>query len=242
MVIANDRVLNLKRKPMRMYKPNYLCANNAPYSSSGNPQHYCVSVVGLGGRVVVGRIPSAIARYWNGIDHDTLARHHVVNDGRLDLDLNDNQIDPGFSLTHWSECHDVMQETGPVVEGEPDVIIHQGNAVLLKGRVGRKFFKNCVLEPEYTEIDESSSVLMAHTAEVVQQTYCIDVIGRFNPRKLRVRSRIWGGVSVICGLEYDGVPASLSTVETLPFDDDQAVMGIVLNDNDSKDHGSATQG
>lgn len=197
------------------------------------PYHYCIHIAGPGGKAVIGRVSGAVAKYWNGFDPDQLVERHILNDSRFDRDLNDNQIDPDFTTRSWFDCNDAINENGPVVECEPDLIVEANGNRVFKGSVGRGALKRVAGIPVAPEIDQSSSWMMAHTADFVEMVFCIDVIGKFNPRKLKLRSTQWfGDASVISGLSYDGVEANLSNVRSMPIHNGQATMGIVMNDND----------
>jgi hypothetical protein len=202
--------------------------NTTEYSAK-EPYHYSVKIAGVGGEAVVGRLTHKVAEYWNSQDREMLAVYHMVQGGCLNLDLNDNEIDPGFSTERWHECDELMHENGPILEAQPRLFVESGHRDVYRGTIGRGLLKAAAQEPEFVEIDDTSSYLFGHTADAVCHSYCIDIADKFDPRKVRVRSKSWGGVCVVSGMTYDGVEVPLTDFDSQPANDLECVLGVVMN-------------
>lgn len=211
-----------------MNKFDYNYINNTDNCSLKALNHYSVKIAGLGGEAVVGRLTHKVAEYWNGQDREMLAMHHMVQGGCLNLDLNDNEIDPEFSTERWHECDGLMHENGPVLEAQPRLFVESGDREVYHGTIGRGLLKAAAQEPEFVEIDDTSSYLVGHTADAVCHNYCVDIADKFDPRKVRVRSRSWGGVCVVSGMTYDGVEVPLTDLDSQPVNDLECVLAVVM--------------
>lgn len=216
MTPTNTHIFNNKKTPS--FRPPVALPLN----------RYLVQVDGIGGEFVIGGVPEKVAAYWNSQSDVDLGEYLVEQNGRMDLDVNGDRIDPAFSTENWRECDNVSHLRGPVFDRgmTVDVEPEEGASVFSKSAAHRSL-RGSIVGVDTINTDPSTFCLMARSGKIVHQIFGLETADKFDVNLLTMRFKGWGALQVLDGLAYDGKDLPLLHRCHRPMDDDKPMVVFV---------------